>query len=241
MFLETQQQTIWHKTNKTSVLVIDRDKAVRRFLRTALSAYGYRVKEAATGQEGIEQFTSFQPDLILMDLDLPDKDGIEVMQGVRKCSMTPILILSIPNHDIDIVEALDSGANDYIAKPFSIHELMARMRVALRQVQTTNPISVFAVGDLQVDLTARLVEVKGEYISLTPTEYDLLRVLVIHAGKVVTHQQVWQQIRGDAEAVDSHLIQVHMSNLRRKVEDDATDPRHILTIPGVGYRLWVKD
>jgi two-component system, OmpR family, KDP operon response regulator KdpE len=240
LYKTTQQETL-QNTYQTHILVIDDDKAVKRFLHTVLNAYGYSVHEAATGQEGILHMVTLEPDIILLDIDLPDMTGIEVLKAVREWSKTPILILSVHNRDTEIVEALDAGADDYIAKPFSMSELMARIRLALRHVQPTNSDSIFVSDDLKVNLAARTVEIRGQHISLTPTEYDLLRVLVNHAGKVVTHHQLWQKVRSDVADVDSHLIRVHMSNLRRKLELEQTEPQYILTVPGVGYRLHVAE
>ncbi len=239
MFYETEQTQQTHQsiTHTATVLVIDDEKAVRRYLKTALSIHGYDVQEAATGQDGIYQIVRLQPDVILLDIDLPDINGLEIIRMVREWSKIPILMLSVHNHDTAKIAALDAGADDYIIKPFSIGELMARMRVALRHVQSINSSSVFAIGDLQVDLAARSVKVGNQMVSLTPTEYGLLRFLIKHAGKVITHKQLWQAIRGEDEEVESHLIRVHMSNLRRKLEADPTNPRYIVTESGVGYRL----
>lgn len=220
-----------------TVLVIDDEQSVRRFLHAALSVHGYAVYESATGQDGIFQVVNLQPDLILLDVDLPDMNGIEVTKTIREWCKTPILIVSVHDQDSDKIEALDAGADDYIVKPFSIGELMARMRAALRHVQPITEMTSFSCGDLLVDLTARLVKVKGQVISLTPTEYSLLQFLVTHAGKVITHQQLWHEIQPEEDGVDSHLIRVHMSNLRRKLEADPTNPQYILTEPGIGYRL----
>jgi two-component system KDP operon response regulator KdpE len=238
---KTDQQEIQSNTYRSTVLVIDDDKAVKRLLHIVLNAYGYIVHEAATGHEGILQHVSLEPDLILLDMELPDMTGIEAMKVIREWSKTPILILSVHNRDTEIVEALDGGADDYIVKPFSMNELMARIRLALRHVQPTTNNSIFISNDLRVNLATRTVEIRGQRITLTPTEYELLRVLVNYAGKVVTHQQLWQKIRSDVHEVDSHLIRVHMSNLRRKIELEQTEPQYILTIPGVGYRLDVRE
>jgi two-component system KDP operon response regulator KdpE len=234
-----QAQATQQSAKAVTVLVIDGEKAIRRFLYTALSAYGYDVHEAATGQEGVFQIVSLQPDLTLLDIDLPDTNGVEITKTIREWSKMPILILSAHDQDADKIEALDAGADDYIVKPFSIGELMARMRAALRHVSPIvgGSTSVFSGGDLLIDLTARTVKVRDQYISLTPIEYELLRTLVNHAGKVMTHQQLWRAIRSEDGEAEPHLIRVHMSNLRRKLEADPTDPQYVMTEPGVGYRL----
>lgn len=225
--------------NKTKVLVIDDEHAIRRFLRTSLSAHGYEVHEAATGADGIVQSVTIQPDLIILDLGLPDTTGIEVTRHIREWSQTPILILSVQESDTDKIGALDAGADDYLTKPFSVGELMARLRVALRHKQPIEAEAIFTSGQLKVDLSARVVTLNGEELQLTPTEYDLLRVLVNYAGRVLTHQQLLREVRGVGYQTETHLLRVHMSNLRRKLESDPTNPQYILTEPGVGYRLKV--
>lgn len=224
--------------NKQRVLVVDDETAIRRFLRTSLTAHNYEVIEAETGNEGILQAISSHPDVIILDLALPDTNGVEVTSRLREWSNTPILILSVQDQDTDKIAALDAGADDYMTKPFSMGELLARLRVALRHTQPPDNNPIFRVKDLEVDLAARIVRLKNEVIQLTPTEYDLLRVLIRHAGKVITHRQIWQEIRGN-QPVESHTIRVHMSNLRRKIETDITNPQYIMTEPGVGYRLWI--
>jgi two-component system, OmpR family, KDP operon response regulator KdpE len=227
-------------TDHTKVLVIDDEQAVRRFLRTSLSAHGYRIVEATKGAEGILEAIKTQPDIIILDLGLPDMNGITVTSRIREWSQTPILILSVQDQDSVKIAALDAGANDYVTKPFSIGELMARIRVALRH---QNPPSdpVFQTGDLKLDMATRLVEINGQEVQLTPTEYDLLRVLVKYAGRVITHQQLLSEIRGTGLQTETHLLRVHMSNLRAKIEIDPTNPQYIATEAGVGYRLRIKD
>lgn len=226
--------------NKPKVLVIDDEHAIRRFLRTSLSAHGYEVHEAATGADGILQAVNVQPDLIILDLGLPDTTGIEVTRQLREWTGTPILILSVQDSDTDKIGALDAGADDYLTKPFSVGELMARLRVAQRHTQPTEAEPIFKSGGLKVDLAARVVTLNGDEVQLTPTEYDLLRVLVNYAGRVLTHQQLLKEVRGVGYQTETHLLRVHMSNLRRKLESDPTNPQYILTEPGVGYRLKVE-
>ena len=225
--------------SKTRVLIVDDEHAIRRFLRTSLDAHGYAVTEAATGEDAILQAVNVQPDLIILDLGLPDTNGIEITQRLREWSQTPILILSVHDQDEDKIAALDAGADDYLTKPFSVGELMARLRVALRHAYQPEADPIFETKGLRVDLAARRVTRDGEDIQLTPTEYDLLRALVQHAGRVLTHQQLLKAARGAGYQTETHLLRAHMSNLRRKLEKDPTDPEYIATEPGVGYRLVV--
>jgi two-component system, OmpR family, KDP operon response regulator KdpE len=222
---------------KTKVLVVDDEHAIRRFLRTSLNAHGYEVHEAATGEDAILQTINMRPDLIILDLGLPGMDGIEVTKRIREWTQTPIVILSVQNQDTDKIEALDAGADDYLTKPFSVGELTARLRVAMRHMRQEEPELVFVSGKIRVDLTARLVTYDGLEVQLTPTEYDLLKVLIRYAGRVLTHQQLLKEVRGTGFQTETHLLRVHMSNLRRKLEEDPTNPQYILTEPGVGYRL----
>ncbi len=224
---------------KTKVLIVDDEHAIRRFLRTSLSAHGYDVHEAATGEDAIMQVINLRPDLVILDLGLPGIGGIEVTRRIRQWSQTPIVILSVQNQDTDKIEALDAGADDYLTKPFSVGELTARLRVAMRHMRQEEPELVFVSGKLRVDLTARVVTYDGQEVQLTPTEYDLLRLLIRYAGRVLTHQQLLKEVRGTGFQAETHLLRVHMSNLRRKIEADPSNPQFILTEPGVGYRLKV--
>jgi two-component system KDP operon response regulator KdpE len=219
------------------VLVVDDERAIRRYLHAALNAQGYTVYEASQGQEALNAVVTDRPDLIILDLGLPDIDGVEVTRRLREWTHIPILILSVREQESDKIAALDAGADDYLTKPFSSGELMARMRVALRRSMQTTSEAVFETGDLKVDLAHRKVLIAGQEILLTPTEYDLLRVLVQNAGKVLTHRQLLRQVWGSAYEAEAHLLRVNMSNLRRKIEPDPTRPHYILTEPGVGYRL----
>jgi two-component system KDP operon response regulator KdpE len=219
------------------VLVVDDERAIRRYLHAALNAQGYTVFEASCGKDALIMTASERPDLIILDLGLPDLDGVEVTRQLREWTGIPIIILSVREQDIDKISALDAGADDYLTKPFSSGELMARMRAALRHTMQGVSEPVFETDNLKVDLTRRLVKVDGEEISLTPTEYDLLRILVQNAGRVITHRQLLRQVWGTAYETEAHLLRVNMSNLRRKIEPDPTRPRYIITEPGVGYRL----
>lgn len=233
----TVDQRNFEPVNKTKVLIVDDELAVRRFLRTSLDAHDYDVHEAATGEEALFQAVNIQPDLIILDLGLPDQNGIEITRRIREWSATPIVILSVQDQDTDKIAALDAGADDYVTKPFSVGELMARLRVAMRHAYQPDPSPVFTLNGLTVDLAARQVTLDGDEVQLTPTEYDLLRVMVKYAGRVLTHQQILREVRGSGYQAETHLLRVHMSNLRRKLEKDPTDPQFILTEPGVGYRL----
>ncbi len=219
------------------VLVVDDEKAIRRYLHAALNAQGYTVYEALGGKEALSMVAANRPDLIILDLGLPDMDGVEVTRQLREWSATPIIILSVREQESDKIAALDAGADDYLTKPFSTGELMARIRAALRHSTQSAVEPVFETDNLQVDLTRRQVKVGGDEISLTPTEYDLLRVLVQNAGRVLTHRQMLRQVWGNAYESEAHLLRVNMSNLRRKIEPDPSRPRYIITEPGVGYRL----
>ena len=222
------------------VLVVDDERAIRRYLHAALNAQGYTIYEAASGREAMTAVVADRPDLIVLDLGLPDLDGVEVTRQLREWTTIPIIILSVREQESDKVAALDAGADDYLTKPFSSGELMARIRVALRRSRQATSTPVFESGGLKVDLSRRSILVDGREISLTPTEYDLLRLLVQNAGKVLTHRQLLRQVWGGAYETEAHLLRVNMSNLRRKIEPDPTRPRYILTEPGVGYRLRVE-
>ena len=221
------------------VLVIEDEAPIRRFLRASLSAEGYRVHEAQTAREGLIHAASQQPDLIVLDLGLPDGDGLEVLREVRTWSSVPVIVLSARGQEQDKVHALDAGADDYLTKPFGVPELLARLRVALRHStqlrDTTEP--VFAVGQLRVDLARRQVQQGEEDVHLTPTEYRLLTTLIQHAGRVLTHQQLLREVWGPDSLYESHYLRVYVGQLRQKLEPDPSRPRYILTEPGVGYRL----
>lgn len=219
------------------VLVVDDEPSIRRFLRVSLTAHGYTLFEATCGEEALLAVAAQRPDLVILDLGLPDIEGIEVTRRLREWTQIPIIILSVRGQESDKIAALDVGADDYLTKPFGTGELLARMRVVLRRVTQTTSEPVFTNGDLIVDLARRVVSLAGREIQLTPTEYDLLRVLVTHAGKVLTHHQLLREVWGAGYAEETHMLRVNISNLRRKLEPNPTRPRYILTEPGVGYRL----
>ena len=223
--------------NLPRILIIDDELAIRRFLHTVLSSEDFSLHEAENGHAGLAAAAAFKPDIILLDLGLPDLDGIEVIRRIREWSLVPIIVLSVREHENDKVAALDAGADDYLTKPFGVGELLARIKAALRRSLQEVPEPVFISHDLQVDLTRRLVTICGEEVSLTPTEYDILRLMVTHAGKVLTHGQILKQVWGIAYLEQPHVLRVNISNLRRKIEADPSRPRHIITEPGVGYRL----
>ena len=226
-------------SKKTTVLVIDDETQIQRFLRVCLERDAYHVVQALTGNQGIDQAIRCRPDIVLLDLGLPDIDGLEVLQRLREWTQAPILIVSVRDHETDKVTALDLGANDYITKPFSTAELLARLRVARRSAQPAPTLEVFRSGRLQVNLTTRLVKVDGLRVKLTATEYALLRLFVKHAGKVLTHGQILRELWQTTDAERIGQLRVYMAYLRDKLEKDPRAPELLLTEPGVGYRLGV--
>lgn len=223
------------------VLVVDDEVQIRRLLRVSLERNGYEVVEAGSGQEGIDQAIAHQPDLVLLDLGLPDMDGSAVLQRIREWSQVPILVVSVRGREDDKIKALDCGANDYITKPFGTGELLARLRVVQRYAQQSPNRTLFSSGDLQVDLAARAVKVRGRSIRLTATEYSLLLFFIQHAGKVLTHGQLLREIWGSNEEQKTGPLRVYMGYLRDKLEADPAKPRLLITEPGVGYRLALLD
>jgi len=223
------------------VLVVDDEKPIRRFLRAALSSHGFDVHETETGELALMLAASILPDVIILDLGLPDIDGIEVTRRLREWSQVPILILSVRDQENEKIRALDAGADDYLTKPFGVGELTARIRVALRRSYKTENQPVFSVGNLRVDLVRRAVSMEGHDISLTPNEYELLKLLIQNAGKVVTHRQMLHQVWGADYETEAHLLRVNISNLRHKLEPDPAQPIYILTESGIGYRLKIED
>ncbi|MGZ9221428.1 MAG: response regulator [Anaerolineales bacterium] len=219
------------------VLVVDDENPIRRYLRAALGAQGFAVYEASNGEDAIKGVIANHPDIIILDLGLPDFDGIEVTRRLREWSQIPIIILSVREAENDKIAALDAGADDYLTKPFGTGELMARMRVAMRRLAGNADEPVLQVEDLKMDLFRHLVTVNDGEIALTPTEYDILRLLLQNAGRVLTHRQLLRQVWGTAYESEMHLLRVNISNLRRKIESDPARPHYLLTEPGVGYRL----
>lgn len=220
------------------VLIVDDEAQILRFLRTSLGANGYEVVEATTGSEALKRAAADAPDVILLDLGLPDMDGKDVVRAIREGSQTPIIVVSARSREAEKIEALDLGADDYVNKPFGMGELLARLRAALRHRLTRQGEEpLFQVGPVTVDLIKRLVTRNGERILLTPKEYDLLRALITHAGKVITHRQLLQAVWGPAHIEDAAYLRVYIGQLRRKLEPDPNAPSPIETEPGVGYRL----
>lgn len=224
----------------TVVLLIEDELPMRRFLRAALDAQEYQLVEAGTARDGLAQAASRNPDLILLDLGLPDGDGIEITRRLREWTTRPIIVLSARGQDADKIAALDAGADDYLTKPFSVGELLARMRVALRhasQGEDDAAEAVFEAGALRIDRAHRQVMVRGAEIHLTPTEYRLLLMLARHAGKVLTHRQLLKEVWGPGRTGQAHYLRVYMAQLRAKIEQDSARPEYLKTEPGVGYRL----
>ncbi len=220
------------------ILVVDDERAIRRFLRASLSAHGHTILEAAAGREALSAVAEQRPDIIFLDLGLPDMDGVEVTRQIREWSDTPIIILSVRDREADKIAALEAGADDYLVKPFGMGELMVRMRAVLRRVwQAHRQEAVFQSGELKVDFTRRRVWVGEREVNLTPTEYDLLKLLAQNAGKVLTHPHMIQKIWGSDLIGADHLLRVNISNLRKKLEADPARPQYILTEAAVGYRL----
>jgi two-component system KDP operon response regulator KdpE len=220
------------------VVLIEDEPQIRRFLRATLGSQSYRLFEAGTGADGLVEAASRQPDVVIVDLGLPDMDGLEVIRRLREWSTVPIIVLSARGQEADKVVALDLGADDYVSKPFGADELLARVRVALRhKAGVAREDAVFTTGDLRIDLGRRHVFVRDQEVKLTPTEYRLLTTLVRHAGRVLTHRQLLQEVWGPNQTEEAHYLRVYMAQLRRKIEADPAQPRYLLTEPGVGYRL----
>lgn len=223
---------------KSRVLVVDDEPGIRKFLRVSLTAHEYEVREAATGAEALAQAPEYRPDLVVLDMGLPDLTGLEVIGFLREWSAAPVLVLSVMGDEKLKVAALDAGADDYLTKPFGLPELLARVRAALRRAQNLPAEDpVFTFEGLKVDLASRVVSRDGKELQLTPTEYEILRQLVLHAGKVLTHRQLLAKVWGPEYGDETHLLRVNVSNLRRKIEPDPVRPRYLVTEAGVGYRL----
>ncbi len=227
--------------NPVTVLVIDDEVQIRRLLRLTLEARGYRVFEATTGQEGLLEAAQRRPDIVLLDLGLPDLDGVSVLKRLREWSHVPVVVLSVRDREDDKIAALDNGADDYVAKPFSTGELLARLRVAQRHARPASDTALFRSGHLEVDLTARVVTVKGKEVKLSATEYSLLRLFVRHAGKVLTHRQILREVWGPNHVNHTHYLRVYLAHLREKLEANPARPDLFITEPGVGYRLVEKE
>ena len=221
------------------IVVVDDEPQIGRMLKTQLAARGYEVEHFDNGSDALVAIGDHQPDLVLLDLGLPDMDGVEVCRRIRQWSAVPIIFLTVRDEEKTKVQALDVGGDDYVTKPFGIPELLARVRAVLRrkQEQPSSPSSVFESGDLRVDFTARSVTVGGQEVRLTPTEYELLRLFILHADKTLTHRQLLTQIWGPESTTETQYLHVFIRQLRRKLEPDPGKPRHFVTEPGVGYRF----
>jgi len=222
---------------KPLVLVVDDELQIRRLLRVCLEGNGYRVTEAVSGSEALTQTAQHRPDIVLLDLGLPDMDGVSVLKRIREWSEVPIVVLSVRDREEDKIAALDHGADDYVTKPFATGELLARLRVAQRHSTPSLESTVFRWAALEVDLAARRVRLDGKEVKLTATEYSLLKLLVQHAGKVLTHRQILREVWGPNYEQQTHYLRVYIAHLREKLEPDPAKPRLISTEPGVGYRL----
>ena len=223
------------------ILLVEDEPQMRRFLRVALEGSGYRYLEAVTGQGGLALVVQHRPEAILLDLGLPDMDGLDLVTRLREWSRTPVIVISARGQETDKVAALDAGADDYLTKPFGTSELLARIRVALRHSgPETADDPVFTLGRWQVDLAKRLVLVEGKEVHLTPLEYSLFTTLIRHAGKVVTHRQLLKEVWGGAAGAQPLYLRVYMTQLRHKLEEEPSRPKYLQTEPGVGYRLWME-
>lgn len=222
---------------KTDVLVVDDEVQIRRLLRATLEGAGYAMREAATGQLALNEIAFRQPDAVVLDLGLPDMSGLEVLRRLREWTEVPVLILSVLGQEEDKVAALDAGADDYLTKPFGGAEFLARIRVMLRRTKAENGITVVKFGSVEVDLARRVVTKDAQEVALTAKEYALLRLLVVHRGKVLTHRQLLREVWGPKAEEQTHYLRVYTDRLRRKLEDDPTRPKYLLTALGVGYRL----
>jgi two-component system, OmpR family, KDP operon response regulator KdpE len=225
------------------LLIVDDEQTIRNFLKTALSSYGYTVFEAINGKDALIRISQTRPDIIILDLGLPDIDGIEIIRRIRKQLKTPIIILSIRDNVAEKIIALNLGADDYLTKPFSIEELLARLQAILRRLLPLDKTSVFETGGLSVNISNRSVTAQDKPIYLSPIEYDVLKLFIMNAGKVMTHENILKQIWGKSKDREGilHLLRVTISNLRVKIEPDSNRPTYIITEPGIGYRLHCQE
>lgn len=227
---------------KRTILVVDDEPQIHRFLRPTLTAAGFVVESALKGADALQRLGKIVPEIVLLDLGLPDMDGLEVLRAVRKASAVPVVILSARDNEAEKVAALDAGADDYVNKPFGVAELMARLRTAMRHATViAGTTAVFEAGGLVVDTLAHRVTLRGEVVKLTPKEYDLLQLLARHAGRVLTHRHILNAVWGAAHGEDAQYLRVFVRRLRQRIEVDPSDPRLILTESGVGYRLAVPE
>ncbi|MEK0317219.1 response regulator [Cohnella sp. 56] len=224
------------------ILIVDDEPAIRKLLKVTLQAHRYTIGEASTGAEGVYLAASTHPDLVLLDLGLPDMSGMEVLKRIREWSSVPVIVLTSREREEDKIAALDAGADDYVTKPFGMGELLARLRVSLRHAAKSADEPILRFGSLSIDIAQRVVTLSGQQVKLTPKEYDLLRVLASHAGKVLTHRQLLQEVWGAGPYdADSHYLRVYIGHLRKKLEEDPTRPSMLVTEPGIGYRFIAAD
>lgn len=223
--------------NGPRILIIDDETQICRFLRVALTGHGYVVKDVGTGKEGLDEIAMFAPDLVILDLELPDIDGLEVVRQLREWSSVPVIVLSVKEQETDKISALDFGADDYVTKPFAMGELLARIRAAMRHISGDKEQPVLQFEDLSIDLVHRRITVDDHEIKLTQTEYEIVRNLAINAGKVLTHRLLLRTVWGSSYEKEVQYLRVYIGQIRRKLEHDPSRPRHIMTEPGVGYRL----
>jgi len=226
-----------HDKQSTAILVVEDDPQIRKLLKVSLQAHKYTVFEAATGKEGLEHALRTAPDLVILDLGLPDQSGFDVLGEIRKSFNMPIIVLTAMDREADKILALDSGADDYVTKPFGMGELVARIRVALRHSSRTQEDPVLQFGDLIINVAHRSVKLKGEWLKLSPTEFDLLKILAFNAGRVITKSQLLKQVWNEHDDSNRHYLRIYIGHLRKKLEDNPADPKFILTEPGVGYRF----
>lgn len=222
------------------ILVIDDEPQIRKLLTVTLEAHGYDVECASTGREGVQKTATYRPDLLIVDLGLPDMEGSEVIKSIREWTKTPIIVLTVKDQEKEKISVLDSGADDYITKPFSVGELLARIRVSLRRAAATGSEPVISCGRMNVDLAQRRVTVGDREIKLTPTEYEIMKVMAQNVGRVLTHRQLLKAVWGNIGYEDSHYIRVYIGQLRRKIEENPAQPQYIITESGVGYRLMCR-
>lgn len=225
------------RSRQQHILVVDDEPQIRRLLKVALAAHGYEVEDAVAGQEALNRVALSHPDLVVLDLGLPDLDGVDVVRRLREWSQVPVIVLSVREQEVDKVSALDAGADDYVTKPFGMGELLARIRVALRRVEPKDQTPVLTFGRLVIDRARRLVSANGREVKLTPTEYEVLKALANDAGRVLTNRQLLRAVWGPGYESETHYLRVYVGQLRRKLEENPSQPEHLLTEPGVGYRL----
>ncbi|MGA2298101.1 MAG: response regulator [FCB group bacterium] len=224
-------------SNKIKILVIDDEPQIRKFLRISLESHSYQIIEAETGKDGLVQAAMNHPDIIILDLGLPDEDGLNILKQLREWSSIPVIVLSVRNSEQDKIMALDNGADDFVTKPFSVGELLARLRAALRHTLPVTESAIFKTGRMSVDLVSRTVKVNDETIKLTATEYSIIKLFVVNAGKVLTHKYLLKEIWGNTFAEDTQYLRVFMAQIRKKVEENPSNPKLFVTESGVGYRL----